>query len=181
VRHLNSRRFVLLLVGVLIMMVVAIEPAGAYVDTGRDDADPGTYFDIASTSRAVWFESGGVRRLRIWVAGTEPLYEFAPLKLRIRLDTHGDQSADALMVIRNGDSASGDRVGCVVVAGGVVREGSWLTDPPPSSGVPAYYDRIGCQIQTRFLRPTKQIRWRVTSAAFSGMSADRAPDRGWYS
>lgn len=116
----------------------------------------------------------------IWVRGVEPLYEFAPLKLRVRLDARGDAEADAIMVIRNGDSASDGRQDCVVVVNGAIHEGRWQADLAPSSGTPGYYDRFGCRIRAAIVRPTRRIHWAVTSAGYPGSEPDRAPDHGWY-
>ena len=169
---------VLLVPAVLTFFLV--ETAAAYVDTGRDGRDPGAYFDIASTKRIVWTSGTGHRNLMIWVRGVEPLYEFAPLRLRVPLDSRGDAEADSIMVIRNGDSASGERQDCVVVVNGAIHEGRWQADLAPSSGTPGYYDRFGCRIRAAIVRLTHRIHWAVTSDGYPGSEPDRAPDHGWY-
>jgi len=144
-------------------------PADAYVDTGRDGADPHAWLDIRSTTRRVWSGANGHRYVTVSVRGAEAYYLAGPLKVRVRLDARGDGLRDAVMVMRNGDTASGQRRDCVVRADGVAHDGTLLFGTRV----------IACRIRAPILRPGKRIRWKVTSSQYDAL-IDRAPDRGWY-
>lgn len=165
----------ILVVNTLVVAVLStsVQPAAAYVSSGRDPAE-GLGADVIRTTRRVWVRDDGRRYVDVRIQLSpedQPLFFF---RIRVHLDTRGDASSDARMLLVAGDAASGARTPwCTVRALGDTHEADLL-------GIGS---ETGCRVRATWLRPTKEIRWRIAGELYyapAPADVDLAPDRGWY-
>jgi hypothetical protein len=140
--------------------------AGASSVTHRDPDDFEVAPDVQLTTKQGLVVEGEGRRVRISASGDlGPRY-----RLRVLVDSHGDGSADVVMV------ATVIRLklrSCVVrQAGGAAIGSNCNADP----------QRAWWGVARRDLAPTKRIRWRIVAlrGPTFGVAIDHAPDVGWY-
>lgn len=156
----------------LALVLLLPDPAWAYFDKGRDGKE-GAYVDVRSSTRTVWTASDGRRYLRVGIRTWNDLGPFGSytfVRIRVRLDARGGKRADARMAIVVGDAASGHPAYCAVRG----HEGRLFWSD----------HRIACRVRTRWVRPTKRIRWKLTTEPYYEYDpqpeSDAAPDAGWY-
>lgn len=165
-------RRVVLTVLTVVILVPTQALAYEYEDTGFDplDREP-NYPDIIRTTRRVWTHDGR-RFLRITFSSEEELPRGSYWIMRVRLDTRGDASFDALMRFWDLDNAG---TGCVARKSG--NRGERI-----DGRLHLRNHGASCRIGTGELRMTKQVRWKLRSPRLhSPGEIEIAPNVGYYS
>jgi len=150
-------------------------PANAYVDHGADPAgDAGgavPIVDVIWAKRAVWRSDAGRRWLKVAFRAVDRLAR-TTVDVEVRLDSRGDERADALISFFRDGRKKGCNMGRAI-------------EPRNQVGRVRMRGRYAaCIVPLRWVDPGgKRIRWRLLSQTREGGPAhhiDRAPDQGWF-
>jgi len=149
-------------------------PANAYVDHGADPAGDAAgevpIVDFVWAKRAVWRSDTGRRWLKVAFRAVDPLRR-TTVDVEVRLDSRGDERADALISFFRDASRKVCNMGRGI-------------EPRNQVGRVRMQGRYAaCIVPLRWVHPGgKRIRWRLLSQTREGGPAyhiDRAPDQGW--
>jgi hypothetical protein len=165
---------ILLAAATAAFLLVPAGNAAAYVDVGYDPNDRPMRLDpdVRRTVRFVGTKDGR-RVLAISIFAFEDLTDW--WQVVVRLDTRSGPLADHVMELWNWSGNPGSGRGCSL----------WRAGHERHQGRGAFRqvgERARCEVFIGRVRPTKVIRWKLTSRRYHvGGITEHAPnDDGWY-